>query len=204
MGIIKKIGLWGSVASLVGLGLALYPFFAKTESESGDRVTRGGVSVGGSNSGTIINGPSTINTNTVNSTKAEPPKFEEEFGHYEQSNRFSNFILDNQKKTVYIDAYYVPADFDEIKIINNTFDVDSFQLWAKCVEPLAPNEKPSSAKCIGTYFQLDRSGLSKDSSITYIRGTLRVQGYFSVRGCDGPHQGIMGCTLRPLNPEEVL
>ena len=129
------------------------------------------------------------------------PKFEGQFGPYEQSKRFSNFIFKNQRKIVYIDAYYVPDE--PIKIINNTFGVDGFQLWGKCFEPLAPYEKPWYGKCEGTYFAIDRSEPTKDSDITYIRGTLRVQGYFAIRGCDGPHQGSMGCTLRPLNPEEV-
>jgi hypothetical protein len=131
------------------------------------------------------------------------PKFGGEFGHYERSKRFYNFIFKNQHKLVYIDAHYVPDDPNEVKIVNNTFGVDGFQLWDKCFEPLAPKEKPWYGKCTGTYFALDRSGSNKDSDITYIRGTLRVQGYFAIRGCDGPHQGSMGCTLRPLNPEEV-
>ena len=131
------------------------------------------------------------------------PKFEGEIGHYEKSKRFTNFIFKNQRKLVYIDAYYVPADPQEVRIVNNTFGVDGFHLWEKCFEPLAPNEKPWYGKCEGTGFTLDRSGPEKDSDITYIRGTLRVEGYFAIRGCGGPHQGSMGCTLRPLNPEEV-
>jgi len=135
--------------------------------------------------------------------RSGPRKFEGEFGHYERSKHYSNFIFKNQRKLVYIDAYYVPGDPNEVKIINNTFGVDGFQLWDKCFAPLAPKEKPWYGKCTGTYFAMDRSGPNKDADITYIRGTLRVQGYFAIRGCDGPHQGSMGCTLRPLNPEEV-
>lgn len=198
--VIGKMSLikWWPVASIIVLSFAFYSFFAQTKTLSintgtsyGDKSTAIGTNTG------------TVNINTENSTKSELPKFEGEFGHYELSKRFTNFIFDNQRKPVYIDAYYVPND-DEIEIVNNTFGVDGFQLWDSC-ESLAPNEKPSYIKCTGTYFTLDRSGTNKDkdSDITYIRGTLRVHGYFTIRGCDGPHQGSMGCMLRPLNPEEV-
>ncbi len=133
----------------------------------------------------------------------EIPKFKGEIGHYEASNAFTNFILENQMKPVFIDAYYVPSENDEIELTNNSFGVDFFHLWHSCFEPLETNEMPSSLKCTGTSFSIDRGDSSKDADFTYIRFTLRVQGYFVIRGCGGPHQGSMGCTLRPLNPEDI-
>jgi hypothetical protein len=131
------------------------------------------------------------------------PTFEGEVGHYEMSQPFTDFIFENQGKVVLIDVYYTPADSDEFVIVNNSFGVDYIHLWHECFEPLSPDESPSSYKCIGTSFSLDRSESQKDADFTYVRGSFRAQGYFAIRGCDGPYQGSMGCMLRPLNPEDV-
>lgn len=84
------------------------------------------------------------------------------------------------------------------------FDVDSFVLWHKCTEPLGTNEEPSGHKCRGTSFNINRSDSPKDANFSYFRSSVRVQGYFVIQGCSGPHQGLMGCSLRPLNPEDIL
>ena len=135
--------------------------------------------------------------------RSGPPKFEGHFGHYERSKRFSSFIFKNQRKLVYIDAYYVLDGYDDVNVFTDTSGVDGFHLWEKCFKSLDPNEKPWYGKCTGTSFSIDRSGPKKDADFYIYRGALHLQGYFAIRGCGGPHQGSMGCTLRPLNPEEV-
>ena len=201
MVLIKQICLWGSLASIIGMGgFALYSFFAQTETPS----ISNGTSYG-NNSTAIGNNTGTVNINSGNITKSELPKFEGEFGHLEHSNRFFNFIFDNQLKIVYIDAYYIDSDYPSNDLIQkNNGIVNSFTIWNSC-ESLAPNEIPSYTKCLSTYFTLDRSGQNKDkdSDITYTRGNLLIQGYFSIQGCSGPYTGTIGCRLRPLNPEEV-
>jgi len=129
--------------------------------------------------------------------------FEGEIGHYEASQSFSDFIFEYQNQVVFINAYYLPEFEDEIKIENDNFGVDYFHLWHHCSDSLEPNEVPSYRNCTGTGFSLVRGSSPKDADFTYIRDTLRIQGYFAIRGCDGPHQGSMGCTLRPLNPEDL-
>lgn len=123
-------------------------------------------------------------------------KYEGEIGHFGKAVAFNGFIFEHQMKVVSLDASLTPTT-------NDTFGVDSFVLWDSC-EPLEPKEKPSPAKCTGTEFSIDRSEGPKDSDLTFYRGTLRLKGYFVVKGCDGPHQGLMGCTLRPANVEAVL
>ncbi|MEC4803948.1 MAG: hypothetical protein SAJ12_01010 [Jaaginema sp. PMC 1079.18] len=131
------------------------------------------------------------------------PTFTGEIGHYEASQSFTDFIFDNQANIVFIDAYYVPESWDEIEIINNSFGVDYFHLWHHCLDESEVSEVPSVRNCTGTSFSLVRDAAPKDADFTFVRGTVRIQGYFAIRGCGGPHQGSMGCTLRPLNPEDV-
>ncbi|MFP4006942.1 MAG: hypothetical protein ACLFV6_02900 [Spirulinaceae cyanobacterium] len=134
---------------------------------------------------------------------AEIPEFSGQIGHYEASQPFTDFIFEHQNELVFIDAYYLPEFWDEIEIINDSFGVDYFHLWHNCGDSLEPNEAPSYQNCTGTGFSLDRDTSPKDADFTFIRDVLRIQGYFAIRGCDGPHQGSMGCTLRPLNPEDL-
>lgn len=142
-------------------------------------------------------------TNTGNEA-ASPKKFEGEFGHFSQGKKFVDFVFENEKKIVFFDAYLSEGKYDDLTIVNKTFGVDSFVLWEECFEALANNEKPSAVKCTGTEFTIDRSSALKDSDATLYRGALKIHGYFVIRGCDGPHQGLMGCTLKPLNVEDVL
>jgi hypothetical protein len=132
------------------------------------------------------------------------PEFTGEIGNYEASNAFTKFIFDNQMKPVFINAYYFPDESDVIENDDDTFGANYFHLWNSCPEQLEPNEKPSSLKCRGTGFSINRGDSPKDANFTYIRSTLRVQGYFVIQGCSGLHQGSMGCTMRPLNPEDIL
>lgn len=140
------------------------------------------------------------------SCRAKEPsvdRFEGEIGNFEKGKAFEEFIFDHTLKKVYIDARFTPAPLDDenaLRIINDAFGVESFVLWNSC-ESLKAGEKPSIGNCTGTEFSLDRSKGPKDSDLTFIRGTLNLKGYFVVKGCDGPHQGLMGCTLRPLNVE---
>ncbi len=141
-------------------------------------------------------------------TKEEPSvdKFEGELGHFEKSRAFEKFIFDHALKPVYIDAYLTPGPMDDEKAFeptNDTFGLETFVLWDAC-ESLKPGEKPSTLTCTGTEFSIDRSEGPKDSDLTFIRGVLHLRGYFVVKGCDGPHQGLMGCSLRPVNVEAVL
>jgi hypothetical protein len=137
-------------------------------------------------------------------TPAPPaqPNFSGDIGHFDQSVDFSRFIFGNQQKIVFIDARFQPGEHDNIAT-NRAFQFDSLLLWEAC-EPLSAGEAPSSAKCSGNEFNIDRSAGNKDADAHLIRGSARIKGYFVVSGCSGPHQGLMGCTLRPLNANEVL
>ena len=142
---------------------------------------------------------------TVNATSNLPEitEFQGEIGHYGKSQEFTSFVFENQGEPVLINAHYEPDDFYEISVSNNSFGVDYFKIWNNCSIPLEPNEEPSSMKCHGTTFSIDRSDIQKDADFTYVRGILRVEGYFAIKGCSGPYQGSFGCTLRPLNPEDI-
>jgi hypothetical protein len=140
------------------------------------------------------------------SCRAKEPsvdRFKGEIGNFEKGQAFEKFISNHELKKVYIDARLTPDPMDDenaLRIINDTFGVESFVVWDSC-ESLKAGEKPSIGNCTGTEFLLDRSEGPKDSDLTFNRGVLSLKGYFVVKGCDGPHQGLMGCTLRPLNVE---
>ncbi len=128
------------------------------------------------------------------------PRFEGTIGNYEASKPFTDFIFANQGNIVWLDA----QSFEDLSRQPETgFEIDYFHLWDNCFQALDPNEKPWSGKCTGTGFSIDHSDPAKDAIVTWFREKITIRGYFAVKGCDGPHQGSMGCTLRPLNPEDV-
>ncbi len=142
-----------------------------------------------------------LTTLSCRARESSVDRFQGEIGHFEKGQAFEKFISDHSLKKVYIDARFTPAPLDDenaLRIINDTFGVESFVLWDSC-ESLKAGEKPSIGNCTGTEFSLDRSEGPKDSDLIFNRGVLRLKGYFVVKGCDGPHQGLMGCTLRPVN-----
>lgn len=153
-------------------------------------------------SGFNISAGGDVNVSALAEAKSHP-SFEGEIGHFEMSQPFTDFIFENQGKIVLIDAYYTPDDSSELTVTNNSFGVDYLHLWHECYENLLSGEDPSSFKCVGTSFSIDRSEAQKDADFTYVRGTFKAQGLFAIRGCDGPYQGSMGCMLRPLNPEDI-
>lgn len=140
-------------------------------------------------------------------SKPAVPEFKGEIGHFAKGKSFEKFIFDHQLKPIYIDAYMTPGPLDEessFKIINDTFGLEYFVLWDSCEPALKAGEKPSNGACTGTEISLDRSEGPKDADLRFYRGALTLKGYFVIKGCDGPHQGLMGCTLRPVNAEAVL
>lgn len=194
------------LALLVGGSAPWWVSLLSAGESSGDKreelASSGALNQTNNGDGFNISAGGDVNVNAL-AKSASTPTFEGEIGHYEMSQPFTDFVFENQGKVVLIDAYYNPVAPDELIITNNSFGVDYIHLWHECFEPLSLNESPSVFKCTGTGFSLDRSETPKDADFTFIRGTFRAQGYFAIRGCDGPHQGSMGCTLRPLNPEDI-
>ncbi|NEN87870.1 MAG: hypothetical protein F6K48_02665 [Okeania sp. SIO3H1] len=197
----KKISFWGSIASIIGLVFAVYSL-THPETTSRNTNPESIITTGGSGQ-TIanINGTQNINnsgpTLTIN-PEPKIPKFKGEIGHYQKSKAFIDFISKNQGEKVLIDASYSPYFPDDM---NDNFRIDYLHLWKNCFEELETNEEPSPLKCEGVGFSIDRSNSPKDAYMSYFRGQLKIKGYFAIKGCSGPHQGSMGCTLRPLNPE---
>lgn len=141
-------------------------------------------------------------TGAAATPEGAPDRFEGEIGHFEQGEAFTRFIFDHELKVVSFDAEMIPGPLDDesgFEIVNDTFGVDSFVVWEECFEPLGDGEKRTTSKCTGTEISIDRSRGATDSDLTLIRGVLRLEGYFVVQGCDGPFQGLMGCSLRPLD-----
>lgn len=156
-----------------------------------------------SSAGILLGVAALLVTLSCRAKESSVDRYEGEIGNFEKGQAFEKFISDHTLKKVYVDVHLNPEPLDDenaLRIINDTFGVESFVIWDSC-ESLKAGEKPSIGNCTGTEFSLDRSEGPKDSDLTYVRGVLRLKGYFVVKGCDGPHQGLMGCTLRPLNVE---
>ena len=204
----KKISFWVSIASIIGLVFAAYSF---THTETTFRnINTGGIQITGGLGQTnanienapIINGSRQTQVNI--NPKPKIPRFEGEIGNYQKSKAFTNFIFENQGEKVFINASYIPNGTNEGNIIRgDDFRVNHLHLWENCFKELETNEEPSLLKCEGVGFSIDRSNSPKDADMFYNRGALYIRGYFAIKGCGGPHQGSMGCTLRPLNPEDV-
>lgn len=138
----------------------------------------------------------------ANMTTETIPKFEGEIGFGEKSSSFSQFVFSHIKQIVFIKAEML-AGRDELKVTTNNFGVDYFTLWEKCDTSGRLSTLPPWS-CTGLSITIDRSRGQKDADATLVRGTLSVEGYFVIAGCGGPHQGLMGCTFRPLDSNEAL
>ena len=182
----KKIYFWGSIVSIIGLILTTSLLI---------NINGEGVQV--------INSSGQNHTNININNKPQIPEFEGEIGHFQESVDFTNFIYDNLGKIVSINAFFIDNSIREKNIIRNGLKVDFFFLWENCFKKLETHEEPSPLKCNGIGFSIDRSNSPKDGDMFWHRGALYIRGYFAIKGCGGPHQGNMGCTLRPLNPEDI-
>lgn len=190
--VIQRIIILGVIVASGSISLACSAFYPTVSTEEETVLGQNG-------SQTSTNFKDKANAHST----AEIPRFSGQIGHDEASQPFTDFIFEHQNELVFIDAYYLPESWDKIEITNNSFGVDYFHLWHHCADSIKPDEAPSYGNCTGTSFSLVRGTSPKDADFTYIRDVLRIQGYFAIRGCDGPHQGSMGCTLRPLNPEDL-
>lgn len=125
------------------------------------------------------------------------PHFQGEIGPLQQAARFSHFMYKNRFKVVLLEVWMTESNFD-----GDADELSYFVLWEEC-QSLARGEKPSSAKCSGTEYNIAPNPPATESNLSYSRGVYRLAGYFSISGYDGPHQGLMGTTLKPLRVEDV-
>jgi len=126
------------------------------------------------------------------------PFFLGQAGQLDAAKGFVDFIAAHEKEIVRLDVTIEEADFDG-SLEGDTY----FVLWDECDE-LEPGEAPSSMKCSGWSYAFETPDPPvPESTLQLFRGAYRVEGYFAVVGCSGPHQGLMGCTLRPVSIEEA-
>ncbi|NEQ98890.1 MAG: hypothetical protein F6K30_19580, partial [Cyanothece sp. SIO2G6] len=144
-------------------------------------------------------GSNVINKN--NNAEPEIPTFEGRIENFEASLPFSEFIFEHQGEIVWLDV--VSDDSDISRQPETGSNIEYFHLWDDCFADLAPDEDPSIFKCTGTGFTITQPDTPQDASAMWDTGRVTVRGYFAVRGCSGPHQGSMACTLVPLSPEDV-
>jgi hypothetical protein len=76
-------------------------------------------------------------------------------------------------------------------------------IYDRCLAALDPGERPNFRKCMGVQYNIRRVEGVTDSKVYYMRGYYKLTGYFSNSGYSGPHQGLMGGSLRPLNIQDV-
>jgi hypothetical protein len=140
---------------------------------------------------------------------AERPHFSATVGQFEAGAAFTDFVFAHQKEIVRLTVAMEEEDFDGslpdgIDEADGADEAGFFVLWEAC-EGLPKGAAPSTEYCTGTEINIDANGVDPaDSGLSHARGTYRLEGYFAVQGCDGPHQGLMGCTLKALKIEEAL
>ena len=126
----------------------------------------------------------------------EQPHFSGEVGPFEEATGFVNFVFDHQQETVGLDVNFAEEEF--AGSLGGPDEIASFVLWEAC-EDLPEEEPPSTSWCTGTEFSVDPAGVDpEESGLTLWAGVYRLKGRFAIVGCDGPHQGLMGCTLKAL------
>jgi len=133
---------------------------------------------------------------------AERPHFSATVGPFEAGAAFTDFVFTHQKEIVRLTVAMEEEDFDG-SLPDGADEAAFFVLWEAC-EGLPKGTAPSTEYCTGTEINIDANGVDPaDSGLSHARGTYRLEGYFAVQGCDGPHQGLMGCTLKALKIEEA-
>jgi len=125
-------------------------------------------------------------------------KIEGMVGQLEKSIDFNKFIQSNDGKIVFINIYIPEEEFHGI--IGG--DTPFFVLYDNCHD-LEDGEKPSTLKCSGIEYNINNYGNSTDYAFYFMRGFYKLRGYFAILGIDGPHQGLMGVSLKPVNYENV-
>lgn len=80
-----------------------------------------------------------------------------------------------------------------------SLDDGDLVIWERC-EALEPGEAPNMSKCSGWSLRLDPASEIPHSQLLFRQGdSFRLRGHFGLGPCDGPHQGLMGCLLIPLD-----
>lgn len=137
-------------------------------------------------------------TSSDSSSRPAIPKFEGAVGHLDEGTKFVDFIYGNQSKIVFLDIYIQEEQFDGDLEEPNAY----FVIFDDCDE-LPSNETPSTSACTGVEYNINNTGKSTDYGFYYSRGVYKLHGYFAITGVDGPHQGLMGVGMKPLNYESV-
>ena len=130
--------------------------------------------------------------------KTQSLKIEGMVGQLEKAKKFNDFIQANDGKIVFIDIYIPDEEF------NGTVEGDNpyFVLFDECFD-LKSSSTLSTLNCSGTEFNIANLGNATDFYFNYFRGSYKLRGYFAILGFEGPHQGLMGVNLRPVNYENV-
>lgn len=127
------------------------------------------------------------------------PSYEGEIGY-----SFREFIFENSGEVVRIDAFDSSSDYRDID--RNTNDgnvIHHIPMWSSC-DLGRSQELPRWQRCSGTVLSIDRDNGQKDADFFFSHGYVRIEGYFAIKVCTGPHMGYTTCMLRPLNPEDIL
>ena len=150
-------------------------------------------------------------------TAEEPARFSGPVGQFAEAADFVNFVFDHQKETVIVDVDFAEEEF--AGSLGEPGETVSFVLWEEC-EDLPEEEPPGTSWCTGTEINIepgeadatepeaaDPSGEGDEApetpGLSLWAGEYRLKGTFQTEGCDGPHQGLMGCTLTLLGPAEA-
>jgi hypothetical protein len=144
--------------------------------------------------------------------KIEFPKFEGQIQPYNESDfiangkkcpnsqKFNDFMMENEGKIVYLDIwpYYTDEDLDRYDDKeDNVFGID----------PLKGNyftifNEPFKFESGGNAYII--KGIDSGDLFVDGRGTARrIKGYVKILGFAGPNQGIMTATLKPVSLEAI-
>lgn len=122
------------------------------------------------------------------------PRFEGIVKGFEGADRIGRFLYEHKLQVVFLDVTIPEDEFEG----DDTF----FAVFDHC-EGLHPGEKPGVPKCSGTNVVVEPAPHDTASPLVKSHDAYRLQGYFSIGPFDGPHQGLMGTTLRAVRPEDV-
>lgn len=115
-----------------------------------------------------------------------------EITNYSKEGRdFEDFIFKNRHSRVYINVRF---DADKVTVVLEE-STPWFLLWQEQLEPLNEGDQPSVMNSSGFNVSVEMPQ-GTDAGLYWNRGFYELTGFFSILGYGGPHQGLMGATLR--------
>lgn len=127
-------------------------------------------------------------------------RFESTVGQLAGARAFVEFIYRNVGGIVWIDISIPDSEFDG----NYGDGAQWFVLHEDVWRQLSAGERMGPQNATGVQVTFTKRTDETDATFCFMRGFVRMCGYFAVVGTEGPNQGLVSVALKPLNIEDAV